>query len=81
MNKFTEIVTDAYDRQNFLPKPFLAQIPLVLHNYLVRKFYKMRLLPSQCFFQKLHAFSMKQMHIYIYQESIPVGCFPPTRQP
>ena len=36
MDKFTEVVTDAYDQQYFLPKTFLAKVPLVVHKYLVR---------------------------------------------
>ena len=40
MDKFTEIVADAYDQQYFLPKAFLAKVPLVVHKYLVRNNYK-----------------------------------------
>ena len=36
MDNFIEIVTDAYDRQNLVPKAFLAEVPLVVHKYLVR---------------------------------------------
>ena len=36
MDRFSEIVADAYDQQYFLPKTFLAKVPLVVHKYLVR---------------------------------------------
>ena len=36
MDRYTEIVADAYDQQYFLPKRFLAKVPLVVHKYLVR---------------------------------------------
>ena len=43
MDNFIEIVTDAYDRQNLVPKAFLAQVPLVVHKYLVRTEYSFRI--------------------------------------